>query len=740
MNPFMCKQRSLLIIIITLLLPGNVRPALAHGYLLRSIPEDRAVLERAPARLQYWFSEGLEARFSSLTVRDQAGNIIATGGLAEDNNALLVARLPRSLPHGIYIVDLRIAFASDGHVIAQTRTFSVGQAISQVETGQITTQANGLEVLWRTLVLSSTMLLFGTLVIYQAVLLPAWGNPLHRAGLLPPRVMRRLNTIIFMALVIALLGNILALLQQTMSFFDTDVTQVISQNLWSVTRAATRFGELWNARMLFLGLAAVMFGLSIYWRKEHPDTVRPFWEASAWVMALIIGTFSAGSHAAGSLTLPWLAVFNDWLHALGVGLWVGGLGALALALPVALAPYQGDEQRQALLAALKRFSRLAVACVAVVVTTGLYSATNWIYTPSDMTSTTFGGALILKLLLVGGLLLVGLAHHMALRPERYQKWQGVTRRVSNFIPSLRLEYGLALATLTSAGLLSATPVPIPYFIQDSIPSPSATQIVDDLSISLTITPGGAGVNTYDTLVLRDGQPVDDLSLQLQMVNPERDQRSAWASVENAEGGLYIGAGAEIDRTGKWWSLLDLKLPDGTVKRAAFEWNITVEAAIQQTQPAGLQHLVALCAVIGALGWVVYPGAYRFYRQLDLNPVNVTVVVGAILGTIVLSAAGFIVIQNTQNQFEATLNPPPQNINTVLPDAQSLARGKVLYEQQCVGWQTINLNTFSERLPRTRDEQLFALTRDGSQDIPACEGTLSDSQRWDVVNFIRTFRQ
>ena len=163
------RQGFVLTFILTLLIAANVRPALAHGYLLRSIPEDRAVLERAPARLQYWFSESLEARFSSLIVRDQAGNSIATGGLSEGNNALLVARLPRNLADGVYIVDMRIAFASDGHVIAQTRTFTVGQAIGDVAAGQISSQTNGLEVVWRALVLSSTMLLFGTGGTYSGV-------------------------------------------------------------------------------------------------------------------------------------------------------------------------------------------------------------------------------------------------------------------------------------------------------------------------------------------------------------------------------------------------------------------------------------------------------------------------------------------------------------------------------------------------------------------------------------------
>ena len=52
--------------------------------------------------------------------------------------------------------------------------------------------------------------------------------------------MGHLSTIIVIALLVLLAGNILALLQQTMSFFDTGIVQVISQNLWSVTRVGTR--------------------------------------------------------------------------------------------------------------------------------------------------------------------------------------------------------------------------------------------------------------------------------------------------------------------------------------------------------------------------------------------------------------------------------------------------------------------------------------------------------------------
>ncbi len=740
----MKRQRSPRFIALTFLVAFtlllSLSPVSAHGYLLRSIPEDRAVLERVPARLQYWFSEGLEPRFTSLTLRDQKGNTVATGEVSPENNSLLAARLPRNLPDGAYIVDMRIAFASDGHVIAQSLVFFVGKEVSGVNGQAALNQANPLEVIWRTLTLSSTMLLFGLCLLYSTILVPTWGSKAYRAGLLPPRIMQALNRVMFIALVVAFAGNLLAILQQTMTFFDADVGQVISQNLWMVVRVGTRFGDLWSARMLLLVLVSVLFGLSLYLRTDQPETVRPFWTANAWAMLIAVGTFSAGSHAAGSIIWPWVATLNDWLHAIGVGLWVGGLAALALILPTALAPYQGDQRRQALLAVMKRFSRLATTCVVLVIATGIYSTATWIYTPGDVTSTPFGGALVLKLLLVAGLLLVALIHHMALQPERYTRWQAITQRVQNFVPSLQLESALALIVLASVGLLSATPVPIPYFIQEGVPPPTATQQIGDLTLTLTITPGGPGVNTYDTLVTRNGQPVGGLNIRLQMVNPQSDQRSAWEITENAENGLYITAGSEIDRSGQWWSLLDLTLPDGSIQRAAFDWNITNDASVQQAQPPRLQHVIALALVIAAIAWALYPSAVWVYHRLDLRPAMVTVALAAVVVVIIFTIIGVAIIQNTEAQYEATLNPPPQVINETIPDQSSLDRGKALYDSACPNWKTADQSRVIERLPRTRDDQLFLATGQSWQIYPACDAALTIAQRWDIVNFIRTFQR
>jgi len=727
--------RPVLLITLLILVLG-VRPAAAHGFLIRAIPDDRAVLERPPARLQYWFSEGLEPAFSSITVRDQAGTIIAEGGVAPENTSLLMARLPRGLGDGAYIVDMRIAFASDGHVIAQSSVFFIGQAVGGVAGSAANTQADPLEVIWRGMALSSTMLLFGTFAVYSGILLPAWGNPTFRAGGLPPRVMRRLNWVIVFGLVIAFIAGIIGLLQQAMTFFNADLSAVVSQQLWSITRVGTRFGEVWSGRMLLLGAVAVMFGLSLFFREDHPENVRPFLSANLWAMALVIGSFSISSHGAGSLLMPWVAVFNDWLHGLAVGFWAGGVAALVLVLPSALLPLEGEARRLALLAVMRRFSRWAAAALFIVIASGIYSATNWFYAPSDVTQTAFGGTLLFKLMLAAALVAVGAAHHITLRPERYQQFAIIIQRVSNFVPTLRLEMLIAAAVLVSAGWLSATPVPIPPKT-DSLPLPSASQQVGDLDISLTLTPGGPGVNTYDVVVMQNGQTVDDVAVHLQQVNPARDWRGKWEIAEGADSGLYVAAGAEIDRAGLWWSLVDVTLPDGTVHRAAFEWSITDEASVLQSRPPTLVNWLSLFGVVAAVGWALYPAAYRVYQRLDLSPAAVTIAVGAVVVTILITVLGNDFVQNLGAEYQATLNPPPQVVNSVLPNAESLLRGQSLFASDCIGWEGRPLDELIERLPRTRDDQLFYATRDGWNGLPACDGNWTELQRWDVVNALRT---
>jgi copper transport protein len=714
----------------------STSPVEAHGYLVRSIPENRAVYERPPNRLQYWFSEALEPNFSKVNLRNQAGDVIATGGLSENDDRLLTLDVPE-LEDGAYIVELRPAFASDGHVVAESRIFFVGEEIGGIAGQGLTDQAIPLEVLSRFISMASSILLFGALALYSGVLVPAWGSPKYPAGNLPPRLMRQLNWVFGLALIGALAGNIMAMIQQTMAFFNVSFINALKPEFWQLVRVGSRFGDIWNWRMLFLVIAGVLFGLSIYQRNSQPRSVRAYWTANLWLVALVLGSHSILSHAAGSLLWPWMAVLTNWLHILAVGFWAGALVVLIIVLPTALQPYADETRRHALLAVLNKFSPIAGMSLAVVVVTGIYSATNWIFTPSDVQST-FGGALIFKLILVLALVALGALHFIALNPARFARFETFTQRISGFMPTLRLEAIFAVLVLGSASLLSATPIPQPEFVQGEVKTPTQEQKADDLTIEMTLIPGGLGVNTFDVYVAqnRGHLQVDDINVI--NVFPASAYRSERHTLEDVDFGVFATATDDIQMTGKWWSLIDITLSGKATVRYAFEWDIDGTAGVIQSIEPTLINWLALGLVVVVLGWIATPFMKHWFGKLNLDVASSSIAIATIAMTIIAMVGGYIYIQEIRGSYADKINQPALAVNEVLPDQASLDRGRMLYGVHCIVWQIYSrdFNVLRDRLDTIRDDELYLAMMDGWRGLPQCGKQMTVSERWDVVNYLR----
>ena len=99
------------------------RSAWAHAALLRSDPSARAVLTQPPGRIRLWFSERIEAEYSSISVVDPAGRLVPTGPAAVSSvdAKLLTLELPRLSP-GRYTVRYRIN-SIDGHILESSYQF-----------------------------------------------------------------------------------------------------------------------------------------------------------------------------------------------------------------------------------------------------------------------------------------------------------------------------------------------------------------------------------------------------------------------------------------------------------------------------------------------------------------------------------------------------------------------------------------------------------------------------------------
>lgn len=714
-------------------------PAEAHGYLMRAIPADRSTLERAPTRLQYWFSEDLEPRFSQLFLRDASGNVLAEGTVDPKNRALLSVQLPvGTLGEGAYIVDLRPVFG-DGHAVAQSQVFFVGNAQSDLISQAASELPIPLEMVWKVFLLSGTFLLFGATSLYAWVFVPAWGNPKHVAGLLPPRVMRRLDGAMGAGIDLVVIGNIIALLQQSMAYFSTDLASVFSGRLWEVVRIGSRFGDVWNMQMLLLVVIGALWLASIAYRNVYPRSVRAFWVANVWGVALLIGAQSIISHAAGSLVLAWVALLVHWLHTLAVAFWVGAVAVLVLVLPVALQPYDEAARTVARHTVMRRYSALMVGTVALVIVTGIYSSTNWFYSPQDF-ATRYGATLGFKLLLVGVLLALGAGHWLALRPQG-GRWAGVQARFALFGATLRLEVVFAFLTLVSASALSATPLPQPEFLARDVSSPVAQAGVGAYEVTLTLAPGGVGVNTLDVLVIREGQPLENARVAVQFVNPERNLHRPEHLAEAVDAGLYVVATGDIDALGAWWTLVDVFAPDGESVRVVLTWDVTTASNLTVSLPPSWLAILAGLGVAGALFYIALPTLRRWVGALDFTPQSLFVAGATIALTIALLWFSAWYLDEQARATDLLSNPPATLINPILPTQASLEAGRVLYEAHCIGWQTVtDFRALINQIETARDETLFIATRNGWRRMPACDGDLTDTERWHIVNYARTLRR
>jgi methionine-rich copper-binding protein CopC len=100
-------------------------PASAHAYLVKSVPAARATLFASPGKIQLWFNERLEPRYSSVSVVDSDGKRVDLG------NALVSTDDPKELDVGVkplqsgrYTVKFRV-LSVDGHVVEQSFPFTV---------------------------------------------------------------------------------------------------------------------------------------------------------------------------------------------------------------------------------------------------------------------------------------------------------------------------------------------------------------------------------------------------------------------------------------------------------------------------------------------------------------------------------------------------------------------------------------------------------------------------------------
>ena len=544
------------------LLPA--RPAAAHAVLVASEPANGAAVALAPRFVLLRFSEDVSAGFSSASLVDQAGRTVAGTRIATDRGGprLLALELP-ALGEATYGIAWRVLAEDDGHTTSGLVVFTVGNpprspggsVLQADETGgDIPPQ----DVVRRWLSLCLLAGLIGGLAFAGVVLRPVG------SGAVGPAVDDARRRVITLA---AGAGSLAALVGFVDLVSQVRQTGAAGSSMSTVLTLVsdTRWGHLWLAREAVL-VALVALAVALLRTPTGPSSLRhgAQWTAVGLLIAAQVVVEALGSHAMAVEAARTAAVAAIAVHALGACLWLGGMAALVVV--VARPGAMGAGRDGLLRAVAERFTVLAVASVGLAAATGLYSAGREVGSPEALVDTPYGRTLLIKtavLLVLGGLGLVNSA--------RLHGWVPTRRAAPPSRRLLSIEAGTGAVLLLLASVLGQTPPSRGTTDANTEASTAVTRTarVDDIVVSVSVTPNRPGANGFTVLAVSGRRPppapIDNVTLTL-------DSGSTPPALQQIEPGRYLGT-ADLSAAGPVRATVVIER-DGARLTVPVEWSVS----------------------------------------------------------------------------------------------------------------------------------------------------------------------
>ena len=180
----------------------------------------------------------------------------------------------------------------------------------------------------------------------------------------------------------------------------------------------TRWGVAWIVQVAGVATAAIVAAaLRLRPREAFAPDPPPAWGLAIGGALAAAGVAVSWSAHASSGTDASLGIGIDAIHLIAGGLWLGGLVGLLTMLPRARRNLSETDGLRLSAAIIVRFSGLAIACVGILVVTGVYRALAELRSFSDLVDTAYGQALLVKLLIFGVLLIGGVYNRLVLHPR-----------------------------------------------------------------------------------------------------------------------------------------------------------------------------------------------------------------------------------------------------------------------------------------------------------------------------------
>ena len=196
-----------------------------------------------------------------------------------------------------------------------------------------------------------------------------------------------------------------------------------------------------NAWLVYV---VVAFGLAV-------RGMRIGWTIATISAVTLAITPALGGHAASTPRFTSLLIGADFLHVLGGASWLGTLLCVMLiGVPIALAA-DGADRWGSVASLINSFSPIALGSATLVVASGILAS--WIHLEhfSSLWTTSYGKALLAKLLLVACILTIGAYNFRRVQPQLVRE-EGVARLRKSAVIELAVGFLILLVTGLLTGI------------------------------------------------------------------------------------------------------------------------------------------------------------------------------------------------------------------------------------------------------------------------------------------------
>jgi copper transport protein len=530
--------------------------AFGHAALLHTDPVASKVVDGSPAQVSLTYSEPVEPRFAIVSVTDASGTQETNGAPRRPPGSNTLVVPVKKLAAGWYLVFWRV-ISVDGHPVRGAFEFAVGPnpgpspqfVIPSTSETAATTQL----VVTRAIVYAALLAAIGLLAFRLVIARPA--------ARMADASLRGVTIAAIVALAIAAIATPVYLLLATAQFALRSATAI--SDLVPLIRASS-FGRGFTDLWIVVGLLALAGLLAI--AIDRPE--RP--HRSIAEIGALAGVALA---AAAALVIPGLAGHPvatspvgvaegaDWTHLAAGSLWLGGLIGLVL-----LAVTTPGARRVAVLSVVApRFSKVALTAVIAIVASGSIAAYLHLPTLSSLWETSYGKALLAKIILLCVAIPLGALNMLRARPRLETETAEPDVRQSGarlLVRQVGGEIGIISVIVVVAAILTSLPPP-PKALAN-LGSVAATfgpgtvnaRVVQSgpYRVAVSVAPNRAAVpNSYQVAVTRGGKPVTGAAVKLRftMLDMDMGQQVYELQESPAGSGVYTHDAPAFVMVGRW---------------------------------------------------------------------------------------------------------------------------------------------------------------------------------------------